>query len=144
MKLRGRLDKLEPVARDRWHASWRELLDLAERHMGNAMLDRLITVGDRAETGGEGYETDLEAAVSRLDYGLEPWSDRWEIPELEGRDFHLTPERIPPPPGEPDAAHARFTGFLDADGIDGDAAATLLYLLAMARGVSEYRAKRGR
>ena len=142
MKLKGRLDRLEPVTRERWHASWRELLDLAEGHMGDAMLDRVISVGER-DAAGTLDEDAVDAALIALDYGLEPWSDLWEMPELEGRDFHLTPERIPPPP-EPEGAHDRLIALLETEGAEGDAAGTLLYFMAMARGVSEYRAKRGR
>ncbi len=140
MGFKGRLDKLEPVTCERWLRSWEAFFKvLFDRHLPEAVQERFTAVADRAARD-EPYGDELDAAVQRLDYGLEAWFERWDVPDLEaGRDYHNTPDTIPTPPSEPEGKHQELTALLTDEGTPGDAAALLLYMLASARAVRDYR-----
>lgn len=142
MKLRGRLDKLEPAARERWRNAWGTFYEGLYRHLSDAALERFVDAAGHSPTD-EPYADALDEAVTALDYGLEAWCDRWDVPDLdESRDYGNTPETIPLPPEEPGGKWDELTAMLGTEGVQGDAAALLLHMVASARAVREYRVKR--
>ena len=136
MKLSRRLDRLETPVREAWEAAWYAHVDAWEERLPAGVWERvMLLVGADPVTAAA-----VEAEMKRLDtWGLNAWAESWTIPDLERRDYHLTPATIPPPPDEPPEVLERYLKAFQEEGVRGDAAAMMLFSLYLARAVREVK-----
>ena len=148
MTLKRRLDKLEPLAYQRWCASW-------ESYM-NGVLDRLpeSAMDLVAEVAGKEWPVSPEHDAETVSYeherfaelGLEPapwyaWYSAAQAAEPahykgKGTPYHLTPERISEPPCNPVDALAAVHSWTYPSTCEGRSRAAIALVLAMAVEVS--------
>ena len=136
MKLSRRLDRLETPVREAWEEAWADFSTACDDCLPAGILERVSGLEGRSAS----FNTACEAEVKRLDtWGLDAWCHTWELPDLDGRKYHLTPADVPLPPEEPPGALEGLTQRLQDDGVKGDAAAILVFALCLARAIRACR-----
>lgn len=151
MRLSNRLSKLEPPAIERWHDSWDEFLEAMEHHTPVAVdkrlgdtpaarlsddeLEQAIADDDPATAANEISEALPGLAVREM----VQWFHSYELPDIDKPDLSHTPLSIPIPPPEPVGLWEELEQRLADESDTGTAAAVMLFILAVARSVCEYR-----
>ncbi len=148
MSLKQRLNKLEPLAYERWSASWESYMNRTLDRMPEEAIDPLLEVLKSEwpvspERDAENVSNEHERFA---ELGLEPapwyaWYSAAQAAEpahYKGKNipYHLTPERVPKPPHNPVDALAATQGWTYPSTSEGRSRAAIALVLAMAVEVS--------
>ena len=150
MRLRRRLDTLEPIAVQRWRNAWEHSATAFDRHIRDVNIDiddllQELQTGlphlsnDEIEEAGREFLQTI--GVTQYD-AFSAWFESYELPDpdAERPDLSMWPSDVPTPPEELPGEWARALPFVASDDlVERLAAQAFLCIVASARTARESR-----
>lgn len=150
MRLKRRLDKLEPFAIERWRKAWEHSAMVFEKHVGSIFTDESDAIRDallKAHPELDANEVELRGVAFLESLGVtqyrafEAWFNSYELPDDDPPDLSVWPSDIPAPPDERPGEWDKTASYRGSDEpIHRLAAELYLFLLATARATREEQA----